>query len=469
MPCKVHPSLEHPGKGNSDVAQSSDIVPLRRAPVLRDGHAPFRQFDLTDVPILDNPQGFHDGNTFRVGHQPRILASSHSKNPDVQDHVLPSIENPSSPGRPVNGRLDGLCEGIPRGLPIRSVTPQRLPRQNDFHDTSGGNSHDQEFPKRRRVAYYEPVNENLRSGIAPGVVESVVSNVLKDNPTGPRCVPYEAAPENYSSQEDLHLHRNFITPTGLSTTGCWPQHRGSPVHAKPNSELRRADGQRVYPTHGHPVGMPKGSYTIPPTPAHAIAVDDSFRRPVQISFDQKTPSTYHGGHEYGRSRLLGNSQPQAPTWRDRDDERFIEISNRRHLYADDFVRPVGPYEPEPLEYTMQRPHIAETSHPSKARFYNGEHRDGHIDTRTPATYRGHQPLDHRAAPSHGYTTFEDLRKPLGSGRVLESSSQQQWHEESWNSARYAHDARAPLLQTTTDFQLYFHLFLSCLTFHYSFR
>ncbi|BCR87006.1 DUF2293 domain-containing protein [Aspergillus chevalieri] len=434
---RVHSSLEHPSQGNPDIAQPTDIAPLRREPVLRDGHDPFRQFGLTDVPILNNPQGFHDGNKFRVGHQPRLLASSHTRNVDAQDRVLPSIENPSSPRRPVSGRLDGLREGIPRSLPIRSVTPQRLPHQNDLHNTSGDNSNGQQFPKRRRIAYYEPVNGNPRSGIAPGVVESVVSNVLTDTPTGPRYAPYEVAPENHSSREDLHLHRNFITPTGLSTTGCWPQHRGSPVHANPSFELRRVDGQKVYAAHSHSAEVSKGSYAIPSTPAHAVAVDDSHRRPVQISFDPKAPPFHLGNHDYSRSRLLEDSQLQAPTWRDRDDERFTDISNRRHLYADDFVRPV-PYEPEPLEYTMQRPRVAETSHPSRVWVHDGEHRDGHIDTRAPVTYRDHRPLDHRAAPFHGYATFEDTHRPLGSDRVLGSSSQKQQYEESWNSARHVH-------------------------------
>lgn len=466
VPYKVHPSLGLPNQRNPDVAQSSDIVPSRRAPVPQNGHTPFRQYDLADAPILNNPQGFHDGNEFRVGHQPRILASSHNRNPDVQDRVLPSIENSSSQNRPGSG----LREGIPRGLPIRSVTPQRPPRQEDLHDTGGDNF---QFPKRR-IAYYEPVNGDSRSGIAPGVVESVVSDVLKDTPTGARYVPYEIShPENHSSREDPQLRRKFVAPTGFPSAERWPQkHRDPPIHANPSSELeRRVDGQRVYPTHSHPAKVSTGSYAFPLTSAHAVAVDDSPRRSMQVSFDPKAPPVYHGDQDYSRSRPLEFSQTQVPTWRNRDDEHFADVSNRRHLYADDFVRPVGLYEPEPPEYTMQRPRVAETSsHPSRLRVYDGKHKDGLIDARTPVTYHDHRPLDRRAEPLHGYATFEDPHRPLGSDRVFEPSSapglyHKQRYEGSLDSARYGHDARAPFLQKTTDFQLRSYIFLSHLTFY----
>lgn len=463
---KVHPSLGLSNQRNPDVVQSSDIVPSGRAPVPRDGHTPFLQSDLADAPILNNHQGFHDGNEFRVGHQPRILASSHNRNPDVQDRVLPSIENPSSQNRP------GSClrDGFPRGLPIRSVTPQRPPRQEDFHDTGGDNF---QCPKRR-IAYYKPVNGDSQSGIAPGVVESVVSDVLKDIPTGARYVPYEIShPENHSSREDPQLRRKIVAPTGFPSAECWPQkHRDPPIRANPSSEFeRRVDGQRVYPAHSHPSKVSTGSYAFPLTSAHAVAVDDSSRRSVQVSFDPKAHPVYHGDQDYSRSRPLGFSQTQMPTWRNRDDEHFADVSNRRHLYADDFVRPVGLYEPEPLEYTMQRSRVAETSsHSSRLRVSDGKHRDGLIDARTPVTYHDHRPLDRRAEPPHGYATFEDSHRPLESDRVFEPLPvpdiyHKQRYERSLDSARYGHGARAPFLQKTTDFQLCSSIFLSHLTFY----
>lgn len=470
VPYKVHPSLGLPNQRNPDVVQSSDIVPSRRAPVPQDGHTPFRQYDLADAPILNNSQGFHDGNEFQVGHQPRILAPSHNKNRDIQDRVLPSIENSSSQNRPDSG----LREGISRGLPIRSVTPQRLPRQDGFHDTGGDNS---QCPKRR-IAYYEPVNGDSRPGIAPGVVESVVSDVLKDTPTGARYVPYEIShPENHSSRADSQLRRKFVAPTGFPFAEHWSQkHRDPRIHAELSSELERhVDGQRVYPAHSRPAKVPTGSYAFPLTSAHAIAVDDGSRQSMQVSFDPKAPPVYHGDQNHSRSGPIEYSQTQVPTWQNRDDEHFANISNRRHLYADDFVRPVDLYEPEPLEYTMQRPRVAETSsHSSRLRFYDGKHRDELIDARTPVAYQDRRPLDRRAELPHGYATFEDPHRRLGSDSIFESSSapglyHERRYRRSLDFVRYDHDARAPFPQKKTDFQLRSYIFLSHLTFNYLFQ
>lgn len=461
--------LESSRPRNPDFVEVTDIVPLRRAPVFRDGHAPFRHHDLTDVTVLNDTQGFHDGNESRLAHQPRILASSHIRTSDAQDRVLPSIENPAppqEPRRPGGDRLDGLSKRISGGLSIRSVTPQRLPRQEELHHDTGDYSYDHQFPKRRRVSYYEPVHGNSRSGIAPGVVESVVSDVLKD--TGPRHVPYELAPsEHYTSRDDSHLRRKYAAPVDLPSAGRWPRrYRNSPVNTayiNPSSEFldrTRVDCQGVYPAHSHPAevfpGPSKESYALPSTSTHAVAVDDNSMRPMQVSSDSRPPPVYHGKHDYVRSRPLEIPQPQAPTWRNRDDERLVDISHRRNIYADDFVRPVGLYEPEPLEYTMQRPLVAETvSHSSRARIYDEKHRNGLVGTRVPVAYHDRRPwLDHRTAPSHGYATYEDPHRPLGDDRILEPSSvpdlyHKQRYEGSLDTARYGHSARVPLPQKTT--------------------
>ncbi|KAF4154503.1 hypothetical protein CNMCM8927_007098 [Aspergillus lentulus] len=89
--------------------------------------------------------------------------------PNPQDHVLPSIETPSSPQqirRPPSAHLDQLTRRISGGFTIRSVTPRRPAPQDSLPQ---GES-DVRIPasKRRRVAKHDPATYiERRSDVAP--------------------------------------------------------------------------------------------------------------------------------------------------------------------------------------------------------------------------------------------------------------------------------------------------------------
>lgn len=467
---KVHPMPPLPGPSrqrNPDVVQLPDILPLKRAaPPLRNGHISLRQYDSSAPILLNDPQGFRDGNEAQFGHQPRTMASSHNKGSDAQDRALPSIENPSSPKeirRPGSGRLDHLSKRISGGLSIRSVTPQRLPHQESSQQDIGERHDDGQFPKRRRVAYHGSIPGNSHPGIAPGGVDCAVSTIHKEPPGGKRYIPCGYVPSGHPSQDDSHVRRKYVTPADQHFAGRWPERaQNHSVHAAhvntnpsiPVDERRIDDRVGGHPTHHH----------------SSITLDDKSTLPVLNSSDTRVPRTYHGDNNHGVDglRSLHMPGPRILSWRNQDNERLMpsqDVSQRRNFYADDFVRPVGLHEPRPLEYTMQRPHIQAQRateiipHTPGARVYDGQHnREEPVDTRPSIAYR--QPwLDYRAAPhSHEYAILDDRdRWNMRDSRLFESSfvprHYEQRHEGFLDSTRY--DYSIKILDTWTSPFLFF--------------
>lgn len=454
---KVRPMPPLPGPSrqrNPDVVRLPDIVPLERAaPPLRNGHMSLRQYDSSTPVLLNDPQGFRDGNEAQLGHQPRTMGPSHNKGSNAQDRALPSIENPSSPKeirRPGSGRLDHLSRRISGGLSIRSVTPQRLPHQENPQQDIGERPDDDQFPKRRRVAYHGSIHGDSHPGIAPGAVDSAVPTILKDPPGGKRYIPYGYVPSGHPSQDDSHVRRKYVTPVDPHFARRWPERVQNPsVHAA------RVNTSSNIPVDGRRIDDRVGGH-----PAHhhsSVTLDDNSQRPVLSSSDSRVPRTYHGdlNHSVDDLRSLHMPEPRILSWRNQDNERLIpsqDVSQRRNFYADDFVRPVGLHEPRPLEYTMQRPRIQAQRateiipHTQGAQVYDGKHnREEPVDTRSSMTYHGgRQPwLDYRAAPhSHEYAILDDKDRTMRDSRLFESSfvprHYEQRHEGFLDSTRYDH-------------------------------
>lgn len=446
-----------------DVVKLPDAMSLKRAPAIQDEYS-FQQHGLQDVPILlTAPQGVRDDNERRFGQQSRVLAFPHNRTSDAQDRALPSIENPSPQEirRPGSGRLDGLSKRITGGLSIRSVTPQRLPYPADFQLGYDDPSKDHHSPKRRRVVQYGPVYGDSHPGNAHGAVESVVSNVLKDTSTGQRYIPCGA---QSSVQDDSHVRRKYVAPVDPPLAGQWPQRpHNSPVHANPSfnpfMDRRRID-DRVSSHAAHrqnpefDARPPGQSCAFSSVPGHAITLDEN---------SDPRPSRVHPeNHSYSGDRLRSLEMPasQSSVWRGPNIEHLLssqDISHRRKHYADDFVRPVGFGEPEPLEYAMQRPRIqtrriAETfSHPARVRIYDDKQRNVNADARVP-TCQSYQPwLDYQTHSSHEYATLDGPNRVMHHGsRLYESSIAPRFWEQRYagplDSTRYDQNIRIPLSQ-----------------------
>lgn len=465
-PFEVH-SLSEPSRQRyPDVVKLPDAMPLKRAPAIQDEYS-FQQHGFQDVPVLLNgSQEVRDGNESRFGQQSRVLAFSHNRTSDAQDRALPSIENPSPQEirRPSSGRLDGLSKRITGGLSICSVTPQRLPYPADFQLGYDDPSKDHHSPKRRRVAHYGPVYGNSHPGNAHGAVESVVSSVLKGTSTGQRYMPCGA---QSSVQDDSHVRRKYVAPVDQPSAEQWPQRpHNSPVHATqgdPNSNPfmdrrrinDRVSGHAAYRQNPEFDTRPPGqSYAFSSVPGHAITVDENS--------DPRASRVHPGDHSYSGDRLRPLEMPasQASVWRGPNNERLLssqDISHRRKHYADDFVRPVGFGEPEPLEYATQRPRIqtrriAESfSNPARVRIYDDKQRYVNADARAP-TCHSHQPrLDYQTRPSHEYATLDGPNRVMHHGsRLYESSVAPRFLEQRYagplDSTRYDQNIRIPLSQ-----------------------
>ena len=446
-PHDVHPLSQPSRQGNPNVFQVSDAMSLKRAPVLGDEHASLRQYNVPVPAVSINPpQKFYDGNESQLKHQPRTLASSHHRSLNTQDRALPSIENSASSQetrRPNSARLEGFPRMATGQPSIRSVTPQRLPRQDvGFHGIED-HSNDNLSPKRRRMAYYGPVHKETRSGVAPGVVDSVVSGVLDNTSTRKQYIQRGYTPSGQSlAQDDSHIRRKYVAPVDPPRAGRWPQgvqnHSAQVFHVNPNPNVsmdQRCIDDRVghavqhHPPEAYPrlPRQPSARFSVP---SHTVTMDDNAAPPALHSSGQRMPRIYEG-HCYSVDGLrpLEIPGPQVPSWQNQDSERFLppqDAPHRKRIYADDFVRPVELDEPEPLEYTMHRPHfqaqrVAGTfSRPARIRVYNDMHRDTVADSSTPMIH-DHRRLDYRAAPTQEYAFFDDQNRATRGNRVFESS------------------------------------------------
>ncbi|GAQ11021.1 hypothetical protein ALT_8342 [Aspergillus lentulus] len=131
--------------------------------------------------------------------------------PNPQDHVLPSIETPSSPQqirRPPSAHLDQLTRRISGGFTIRSVTPRRPAPQDSLPQ---GES-DVRIPasKRRRVAKHDPATYiERRSDVAPIVpvdTHAKQQYVYLGN----------TSPRSSTSQTGAPIRRRYMVPVKSS-------------------------------------------------------------------------------------------------------------------------------------------------------------------------------------------------------------------------------------------------------------
>ncbi|GFF75783.1 hypothetical protein IFM62136_09157 [Aspergillus lentulus] len=297
--------------------------------------------------------------------------------PNPQDHVLPSIETPSSPQqirRPPSAHLDQLTRRISGGFTIRSVTPRRPAPQDSLPQ---GES-DVRIPasKRRRVAKHDPATYiERRSDVAPIVpvdTHAKQQYVYLGN-TSPRSstsqtgapirrrymVPVKSSylaerypggsqgPSNYAQPvpEDVVDQRQY--PNFKSKSTAWehqPKHQLEqyrelyPLH-RSHGQIHVSSGP-VYATTPANEGY-NGVSKVPDTASEAGRVYED--RPIHQEAREATymPVSQGFGHHHRTFDPYGAS--------------------RRSIYADDFVRPVDYRDDIRLVSQRQHGHVQTTA------------------------------------------------------------------------------------------------------------
>lgn len=445
-PYEVHPLPEHTRQENPNISQVSDSMSSRREPVLRDEQPPFRQYNSPDARVsVHAPPRVYDGNESQPRHQARVLASN-NRTANAQDRILPSIENSllQEARRPESARLNGLPRRVTGKPPIRSASPQHLSRQEGFRGIED-QSYDVPSPKRRQMAYYRPIHEDYpRSGIAPDAVDSVVPNVFNGASMGKQYMPRGFTPSGQLlTQDHSHLRRKNVASVDPLHAGRRLQEVQSPytqvfqANTNPNVPVdqRRIGDRAGHTAHQHHSeaypGLPQQAYARLSAPNHVVAVDDSVARAALHSSSPRIHRVYDGrGYGMDTIRPPEMREPQVSVWHNQENEHFAppqDDTQRRRIYADDFVRPIGVDEPEPLEYAIHRPRFQSQrvagnfSHPSRVRVYNDMHRDTVADARTPIATHGHRRLAYHGVPPQEQAIFEEPHRATHGSRAPTSS------------------------------------------------
>ncbi|RJE25637.1 hypothetical protein PHISCL_02030 [Aspergillus sclerotialis] len=337
---------------------------LSRAPTLRHEGQLFRQDDIASPPVfVSSLSKTATGSEGRLNHQPLANVSSHSSrvrlNP--QDRVLPSIEDPQYQLPENNDQVKHLTEMVSDGVSLRSVTPRRLPRGDISYQAYGNNS-SLPTPKRRRVAYYEPIRDDCTVGHYEPV-NPIPPRAPKDVFAGDSFAPSGSILTRQSSaQDNMHSRRNYavsVDPPYFARRH-WDDRANVPSYSTHfNPELGFPPGWRsndhTYAHLSHDQGVSSNTHgrvstchKLPST-NYVIPVDDHFGRfsPMHSS-DLETSYMRRKKPEFTANGLgaTGATESVVPSVHDMANDRTLAYNDgprRRELYAEDFVRPVGLY------------------------------------------------------------------------------------------------------------------------------
>lgn len=349
--------------------------PLSLAPTLLHEGQLFRQDDIANPPVFvsslsKNATGSEGG----WNRQSFADVSSHSSrvrlNP--QDRVLPSIEDPQYQLPENNDQVKHLAEKVSDGVSLRSVTPHRLPRGDISYQAVGSNS-SLPTPKRRRVAYYEPIRDDCTVGhyepVNP-IPPRAPKDVFASDPFAPSGSMLTRQP---SAQDNLHSRRNYavsVDPPYFAGRH-WGDRANAPsysAHFNPEfgfpPGFRSTDHTYTHLSHGHGVrpntrGRGSTCHKLPST-SHVIPVDDPLGRSSPThSADLGTSHMRRKRPECTANGLdaTGATESVVTSVHDMANDRALAYNDgprRRDLYAEDFVRPVGLYASGSLNPTPYR-------------------------------------------------------------------------------------------------------------------
>lgn len=236
-----------------------------------------------------------------------------------------------------------------------------------------------------------------------------------------------------------------MAPVGPVHAGHWFQEVQGPYapvfQANSNSNVpvgqRRIDDRVGHPPHQQHhseayFGPPRQDYARLSAPNQVIAVNDSVSRTALHPTSPRVNRVYDNrGYGMETSRPLEAREPQVPVRQNQESEHFAppqDDTQRRRIYADDFVRPVEVDEPEPLEYTIHRPRFqphrvaGNMSHLSRVRVYNDVHRDPVADSRNPiTTHGGHRRIAYHGVPHQEQGILDEPHRMVHGSRVPTTS------------------------------------------------
>ncbi|THC98232.1 hypothetical protein EYZ11_002314 [Aspergillus tanneri] len=332
-PYELYSMVERPHQGL--MASLSDRVPLERGPALQQEKYPFQQANSPNAPVfVGGPREVHEEprsrfRSYKVSgpYPSRTVASP-------QERVLPSIEAPPADiRRPDSGPLDHLAQRLSGGFSIRSLTPHRPPHK-DIPLQIIEDRVQEQAPKRRRVAYYEPTKPYSSH---PGITSSTVA----EPHTGEQYIrPAYFPAKQIPPQDEPHLSRRYAAPVNpLSAAQSRPEDLQDTfldtIQANTDSGIimhhrRLEDLERQPVPHGRlaPVHeIPGQSYDLPATGFAVLAEKGHKRMSHMRPSDQGDQRIYSTGHPYNAEGTYDRISASH------------ELPQRRH-YADDFVRAI---------------------------------------------------------------------------------------------------------------------------------
>ncbi|KAE8379463.1 hypothetical protein BDV26DRAFT_280321 [Aspergillus bertholletiae] len=353
------------------------------------------QGDPPNAPIfVSGPKVFGNNGNQRGSQRPSDPVQGRS-NLNPQDCVLPSIESPLPPDINIldNSSLDHLAGRMSGGCSIRSLTPHRLPCKDTQRPLLEDRAQDQ-LHKRRRVAYYEPVNVNR------GHSHITRTSNPADSFMGGRYVALGYPPRQSPVQGDIHFRKRYLAPF-------------NPIPL-PESQLGKDQVSHLSTTH---LDLEPGTWSC-----HQNHYTNETTRSFNVSESQKSTQGHTNDHIL---MALGNTQT-------------------RRYYADDFVRTIDSQASIPTEYPPHhypyRNHIPE---PLTQRAYVQLHPSynttgpGNVNSRKPSV---RDPLHSRVtSAAQCYTTMVHSNVGCHDIGLAEPASTERLSPDSHNFPRYGFD------------------------------
>lgn len=452
-PYEVYPTTRSP-------RQREAVPKVVQVPESFGAKALLHKGDTPNVPVfVSGPKKVLGNNGNQRGSQRPSAPIQGRPNVNPQDCVLPSIEPPLVPENNTldNGPLDHIAGGMPGVSSIHSLTPRRLPYKDIQRPLLQDRVQDQ-LPKRRRVAYYEPVNANRGISHIPRTSNPV------DAFTGERYIALGYPPRQSSAQDGLHISKRYLAPFDpIPQSESQPGKvqvsslSATPLDLKPGAVLPGSyvrEGGQSLPCNQSPEPRTqwRSQVQLRPLPELGIAFptahhsDRAVPRRSSNFIEQTNCHQYHYTNESTRPSNI--SESHKSTRGNINDHIHMALGNtpsRRH-YADDFVRTIDSQAPIPMEYPPQ--HHLYRNHardPLTQRAYVQHPHHPSFNTTVPGNVSSRQPSvrDPRhsrvTSAAQCYATMVNSDMRYHDAGLVESASTERPSHDLHNFSRYALD------------------------------
>ncbi|PKY00949.1 hypothetical protein P168DRAFT_330241 [Aspergillus campestris IBT 28561] len=348
-----HPLVE-PYRQMREVFPAASITTTDKSLASRPEKYTIHQGGAPDAPVfVSGPRQLQERGDF-IGHNARAPGLSRTRtNMDPQDHVLPSIEPPYSAEyqRAQTGQIEQLTRKMSGEFSIRSETPHwvihdkpRQPMEYNIQDHA---------PKRRRVAYCEPLYlDNSRQDVD---TLPVVTTRAGEHHVPPSYVPrgqvsyrddpihhqrrVPQAPPSYVMGQSLESGREpFLQDSYAQREVVLPRTQREDVGGQSITQERRPD---LHPYHR----IPEPPRVLPEA-RHPVPANNAHDRYISIRSPKSGKHTFYRSdlrYEVGAVEAPEKPQPYERAQHIRANvptSMSPEVHERRRHYADDFVRGV---------------------------------------------------------------------------------------------------------------------------------